>query len=208
MTDLYDEGGGATAAAPKKRLDQPEHRLSHYVDVLFDRVVMQPAYYTAVDHSGPVGQKGDDAELRRIKRLSWEQHQRWMGIKPDQLDWYLVQFDPVTFKPTAAAWIELKWGSNPPTTGQLQTIEHLTIRGQVCGVARTIAGCLSYLVTAGCRLHSNAENIAKEIQMRLDAAHAAAPAKLAKRAAAKPRKPRVVRVGKRGISTSMMVLGR
>ena len=208
MSDLLDLDltDPTTPASEPRKLDQPEHRLSSFVDGFFDQVITEPCYFTAVDHSGPVGQKGDSPEQRRIKRLRWEQRQRAMGVKPDQLDWYAVQFDPVTFKPTAICWIELKWGDNKPTGGQQDTMQHLGKRGQVCGVAWDIADCLQYLRAAGFRLHGNADGIAKLAQLRLDAAHAAAPAKLAKRAKArgKPRPARRV-ARKGGISTAMMV---
>ena len=206
LADAPDPDDAGGAPAPKK-LDQPEHRFSFWFDHFLDRVVLEPCWYSAVDHSGPVGNKGDSPEMRRIRRMRWEQRQRAMGIKPSGVDWpAILQFDPVTFAVTAVCWIELKHGKNQPTDGQRTTMRLLGERGQVVGAAWNIHDCLQYLRAARFRLHGNADNIAVEVQGRLDAAHAAAPARLAKRAKArgKPRPARRV-VRKGGISTAMMV---
>lgn len=175
------------APAPGPRIyDQPEHRFSHYVDMLFDRVILEPCWFTAVDHSGPVGQKGDTREQRATKRMRWEQRLKAIGVKPSGLDWPAVmQFDPESYAVTAICWIELKRGDRTPTAGQVITIKELERRGQVCGVARSIRDCLRLLVAAGFRLHGNADNIACEIEARLEAADAAAPAALVKKAKAR-----------------------
>src|SRR3954451_23595790 len=64
---------------------QREHRLSHYVDKLLDRILLEPCWYTAVDHSGRAIGGSVQAQM------NWRQHQKWMGIKPSQLDWNIEQ---------------------------------------------------------------------------------------------------------------------
>lgn len=153
---------------PQKRTHrQREHGLSHWVDKFLDRVITEPCWYTAVDHSGE--SIGRDPE----KQMHWRQKQRAQGIKPSQLDWYVVQFDPVTFKPAAICWIELKQGRNRLTDGQETTIRLLRQRGQVADEARTIHQCLALLRQAGFALHGNADNIAILIQAEADASSAA-----------------------------------
>lgn len=167
-------------------LDQPEHRFSHWVNEFFERVIIEPAWYSAVDHSGPVGQKGDTAEQRRIKRMRWEQRLRAMGVKPSGLDWpATLQFDPDSGAVTACCWIELKRGDNTPTEGQEVTMRLLGERKQVAVTCWTIHDVLLALRSARFRLHGNADNIAREIEARLEAADRAAPEKLAKKAKAR-----------------------
>lgn len=193
LPEITSPPDDATERAPIK-LDQPEHRFSHWVNALLERIVLEPAWYTAVDHSGPVGQKGETPDQRRIKRLRWEQRQRMMGIKPSQLDWpAVVQFDPETFAVAAICWIELKRGDNDPTPGQEVTIRLLRERGQIAEPAWDIADVLAILRRARFRLHGNADNIAVEIAAKLDAADRTARAKIAaprKPKAGKPRAPK------------------
>lgn len=177
---------------PYKPKDQPEHRFSHWVMVLFERVILEPCYFTAVDHSGePIG--GDPA-----KNMRWREKQKAMGIKPSQLDWQAVQFtdigeDEPIWPVRAICWVELKRGKNKLSDGQIATIRMFRQRHQVADEARTPTRCLELLRQARFQLHANAGNIAAEIEERLAAADRAAPDKLAakaKRAAAKPRQQR------------------
>lgn len=192
-------------------LDQREHRFSHYVAQFFERVIIEPAWYSAVDHSGPVGQKNETAEQRRIKRMRWEQRLRAMGVKPSGLDWPAVlQFDPDTGAVVAACWIELKRGNNQPTDGQRTTMRLLGERKQVAVACWTIHDVLLALRAARFRLHGNADNIAREIEAWLEAADREAPEKLARKAKARGAKPRPAKVAQRrgGITSAQLVFGR
>lgn len=201
---MSDDPNMAQERPAKRRNDNPEHRFSHYFDKFLDRVLLEPAWYTAVDDSEPVGGKGDSKQDLAIKRMRREQRKRAMGVKPSALDWpAIVQFDPRTFAVSAICWIELKRGNKYSSTeGQLTTIRLLRERGQIAEVAGNIHACLAILRLAKFRLHSNADNIATEIEARLEAADRAAPAKLAKRAKAAARSgPPKSRYTGRGITT-------
>ena len=181
---------------PRAKSRKLEHGFSHWVDHFFDRVILEPGWWTAIDHSGE--SIGRDPQ----KQMRWREAQKAMGIKPSHLDWYAVQFDAVApHRPTAIVWIELKVGSNDATDGQGVTIRLLQERGQVADVAYTIPACLALLRRAGFRLHANADNIAAEVQARVEAARQA-PSK--KRRASRAAKPRYTGIG----ITSSMLVGR
>lgn len=140
--------------APARR-DQAEHRLSHYVDALFDRILMPPVWYSAQDHSGAAIGRSEHAQM------AWRQRQKAMGIKPSQLDWRIVQGAPMLY-----AEIELKVRGNQPTLGQLTTIRLLKERGFPAGVAWSVTEVYEFLRTSCFRLHGNARNITLEIETR------------------------------------------
>jgi hypothetical protein len=155
---------------------QREHRFSHYVSKLLDRILLEPCWYTAVDHSGRAIGGSVQAQM------NWRQHQKWMGIKPSQLDWEIVQqaIDIPTPEPLwRIAKIELKYGSNTPDNGQETTIRLLTDRQIVTGCCWNIPQFYEALKTARFRLHGNAENIVCEIIEK----HAAAEREAAIKAA-------------------------
>jgi hypothetical protein len=87
------------------------------------------------------------------------------GQKFGTPDCYVLQGDP-----TVSAWIEYKVGTNKPTERQLGRMSEIERCGLVAAPAWDIADVLAILRRAGFRLHGNADNIAVEIQARLDAA--------------------------------------
>jgi hypothetical protein len=147
--------------------DNGEHRLSHWVDQLLDRILLEPCWYTAQDHSGAAIGGSEQAQM------NWRQKQKWMGVKPSQLDWRIYQ-SPVY------AEIELKYGRGGPTNGQEVTMQKLLDRGIPTGCCWTIADFYRALKVAGFRLHANADNIVIEIIERHAAAERAAAVKVAK----------------------------
>lgn len=96
-------------------------------------------------------------------RLSWENHRRFMGIKPHHLDWYVYQ-KPIFMQ------IELKVGYNQLSDGQRTTMRLLNDRGIQSDVCWTIEQFYSALLNAGFRLHGNAQNIMTEVAERYAAA--------------------------------------
>ena len=158
-------------------MDQPEHRLSHIVAALLDRILIGDCWHTAVDHSGAAIGKSEQAQM------AWRQRQKAMGIKPAHLDWYIYQRETGIY-----AQFELKNGRNGPTTGQETTMRLLTERGIPTGCAWTLPDFFDLVVKAGFRLHPNARNILVEMGERLAALDRAAELKAAKpRKVAKPR---------------------
>lgn len=144
-------------------IDQPEHRLSHFVDALLDRIMVEPCWYSAVDHgAAPMGKTTDEQKQARMVRA---QRMKARGIKPSHLDWFVYQKTTGIY-----AQFELKVGYNTPDTGQETTIRLLTDRGIPTGYARSLAQFYDLLVRAGFVLHANARNILTEIEAR----HAAA----------------------------------
>jgi hypothetical protein len=165
---------------------QREHRLSHYVDKLLDRILLEPCWYTAVDHSGRAIGGSVQAQM------NWRQHQKWMGIKPSQLDWNIEQ-RAIDIPSDVPLWriakIELKYGDNTPDHGQETTMRLLADRQIFTGCCWTIAEFYAALKTAGFQLHANAENIAHEIIERHAAAEREAAIKAAGPKPAKSFKP-------------------
>ena len=139
------------------KIDQPEHRLSAHVGALLDRIIEQPAWYTAVETGTVMVNKSPQA------RMNAEAKRRKRGIKPFHLDWYVYQ------RPTFAQF-ELKVGYNKTTDGQDTTIRLLHERNISAGVCRSVLDVWVFLSAAGFKLHANAENIAREIQERWHAA--------------------------------------
>ena len=135
---------------------QREHRLSHYESKLLDRILLEPCWYTAVDHSGRAIGGSVQAQM------NWRQHQKWMGIKPSQLDWNIEQM-AIDIPSNVPLWriakIELKYGDNRPDHGQETTMRLLADRQIFTGCCWNIAEFFAALKTAGFQLHANAENI-------------------------------------------------
>jgi len=157
--------------------NQHEHRLSHFCDKLIERIVLEPYWATAVDTGTVLFSKNPYA------RIMWENHRRWMGIKPHHLDWYIYQ-NPIFVQ------IELKHGYNQLSPGQRTTIRLLEERGIQADVCWTIPQFYSTLLNAGFRLHGNAQNIMFEIDERYQAAERKAEEPKAKAPARKPSAPR------------------
>ena len=137
--------------------DHPEHRLSHYVDTLLDRIVLEPCWFSAVDTGTVMVNSTPTARMR------WEQRRRAMGIKPHHLDWYVYQAP-------LFGQIELKFGSNKPSAGQQDTMAALARQNIAHGCAWSVLDVYRWLRDSGYRLHANAENIAHEIEARWRAA--------------------------------------
>src|SRR5580692_3158410 len=140
MTDFGDD---LPAPAAKRRLDQPEHRLSAFCDDMLGRILLEPCWFTAQDTAARA--IGETAEQRANSRMMWQQKQRKYGIKPSQLDWRIYQ-TPIY------AEIELKTGSHQPTSGQVTTMRLLRERSIVTGCVWTLRGFYNILVDAGFRL--------------------------------------------------------
>lgn len=145
------------------KIDQPEHRLSHYVDALLDRIMVEPCWHSAIDHAaaaiGNTDEEKKQAQMVRTQRL------RAMGVKPSHLDWFVYQKSTGIY-----AQFELKVGYAKPHTGQETTMRLLQQRGIPTGCAWNLAQFYDLLVGAGFQLHGNARNILTEIEAR----HAAA----------------------------------
>lgn len=138
-------------------MNQSEHRLSHYFDMLLDRALTEPCWYTAIDHSGAAIGMSEQAQM------NWRSRQKAMGIKPSNLDWLVIQLPTCGF-------LELKVGYNKPTPGQVVTMQKLTERNIPNGCAWTLRQAYDWLVQSGFRLHGNSLNILAEIQARYEAA--------------------------------------
>lgn len=174
------------AAPTKTRIDQPEHRLSHWlVEELFERIILTdvPAWWTAVDHSVKMTNQSAEA------KFNFENHRKWMGVRPHHLDTYVYQYP-------LYAQIELKFANTRDaaekalTTGQRDTMAVLNRRGVSNGFAWSIRSCYDELRRIGFRLHGNAENIVREIEHRYAAAQMTAEMKKAapkKKHSSKPR---------------------
>lgn len=141
--------------------DQPEHRLSHYVAMLLDRIVLEPAWFTAVDHAARPMNVRPEAVMR------WEQQRRAMGVKPGQLDFYVYQAPRF-------AQIELKTATGTLRPHQETTIRLLTERSIPAACCRSVLEVQEFLAAANFHLHGNAHNIAIEIEARWRAADSAA----------------------------------
>lgn len=154
-----------------KKPDHPEHRLSHYFDELLERIFLPPHDFTAVD--GAAKSVGNTPEERAMSRMRWEEKRKRQGIKPHPLDWNLEQMADGTHL-WRIARLELKYGSNPLTQGEKDTIAVLSRNHVPNGVAKTILECFEFLEACEFRLHGNARNIAIEVEARWRAADALA----------------------------------
>lgn len=133
--------------APRKKMDHPEHRLSHWVEHLFERIIVEPSWFTAVDTGTQTVLKTDAA------RFAWENHRKFQGIKPAHLDWYLYGCTSRVY-----TQFELKYGKPEPSVGQETTIRLLTERGIPTGTFNTIIDVFRHVRDAGLQLHGNAEH--------------------------------------------------
>ena len=190
-----------TVPAGKMRLyDQPEHRLSHFCGLLADRIILSdgPCWWTAQDTGTALFKQGSDEEKRRA-RLNWENHRRFMGIKPNQLDWRVYQ-SPVY------AEIELKFAATEAaalkalTQGQRDTITALDRHRVRSAVAWSVVSFYEALRRIGFRLHGNAANIAVEIEARWRAADEAARGPDAKSKPKRASKPRAAKPSARSLA--------
>lgn len=144
-------------------MDQPEHRLSHFVDALLDRILLEPCWFSAVDHgAAPLGKS---KEQQRQANMIRAQRMKARGVKPSHLDWFCYQRSTGIY-----AQIELKVGYNDPDDGQETTMRLLRERRIATGWAKNLRQFYDLLVEAGFRLHANAPNILTEIEARHDAA--------------------------------------
>lgn len=139
--------------------DQAEHRLSHYIDALLDRILLEPCWYSAIDHFAvPMGETDESKKIANMVRF---QRLKAMGVKPAHLDWFVYQKSTGIY-----AQIELKVGYKSPSVGQETTMKKLRERGIPTGCAKTIRQFYNLIVDAGFLLHANAENIVTEIEAR------------------------------------------
>ena len=150
-------------------INQPEHRLSHYVCEYLDRVLVGDCWFTAVDTGTYMVKSTPQA------RFAFENHRRFMGIKPNHLDIYIYQRDTGIF-----GQFELKVGSNKPTDGQETTMKMLRQRGIPTGCAWAVPEFHALMLDAGFRMHGNAQNIMREVAERHAAAEMAASMKTTK----------------------------
>jgi hypothetical protein len=156
------------AAAPaRKKRDEPEHRLSHAVSRLLSRILEEPCWFTAQDHSGRA--IGDTKEARARSQIRWNEARKKQGIKPDQLDWRVIQ------APLYAEF-ELKYRSVTPSEGQGVTMRLLSERGIPNACCGELADVVRFLERSGFRLHGNTANILIEETARYEAADALARA--------------------------------
>jgi hypothetical protein len=145
--------------------DQPEHRLSHWCIELCDRIVMtdQPSWWTAIDHSVKMSKDTPQA------KMNFENHRKFMGIRPHHLDLYIYQYPWF-------AQIELKFAATRAaaekalTTGQQDTMGALDRARVPNGYAWSVRSFYEVLCRLGFRLHANADNIVREIEVRYAAA--------------------------------------
>lgn len=171
--------------------DTPEHRLQHWVIEMLDRIILTdvPHHWTGIDHSVKMTNQSDQA------KMNFENHRKFMGIKPHHLDTYVYQA-PIF------AQIELKFAASEDaarkalTTGQMDTM--VVLERQKCphGFAWSIRSYYDVLRRIGFRLHGNAENIVAEIEARHAAAHVGAHIKRAAPPKTRTHKPRAAKPSK------------
>ncbi len=125
------------------------------VCAFLNKVLMQPAWFTAICHENELT---DNARARAKAR----------GVKAGVFDLLVFQ------APRLACAIELKWGSNTPSDAQKHTADELWKCGIPRGFAWSMADVLRTLRDAGMTLHGNADNLCVEYQYRAEAAIAKA----------------------------------
>ena len=163
--------------------DDPEHRLSHYVDEMLQRIMVEPCWYTAQDHSGRAIHGSAQAQM------NWRAKQKWYGVKPAQLDWRMYQYPLYTE-------FELKDGKKPPSDGQAVTMRKLKERKIPTACLGDIRSVFEFIRDSGFILHGNAENLCTETVERWAAANEKArgrnsPRKIGKMRAFKPSAARI-----------------
>lgn len=161
----------------KRTPRQTEKSFQTWVDRLLGRVVMPAMFTTAIDVAA-----NDMAHIGR--RMSLQARGYVFGLP----DVFVCQKDPLS-ESAVSLWIELKRGTE---TSDTQEAVHRAMRraGQAVVVCSSMAGVVAGLRNSGFDVHANAEALAAEYEMRLQAAETA-PAK--PRAVGKPRKPQVSR---------------
>lgn len=176
------------------RIDQPEHRLSHWVSELCDRIILTdgPAWWTAVDVEEKLVKDTPEARMFRAMK------KKVMGIKPGHLDWCVYQ-TPIYCQ------IELKVARNRDeamgklTNNQRGTFTALARARVPFGLAWDVTSFYGELVRIGFRLHGNAAAIAAECQARYEVAQDTAdikrgtPVKASKPRAPKPSRAAIAR---------------
>ena len=167
-------------------MDQPEHRLSAHVNMLLERIMVEPYWATAVETGTIMVNQSPQA------RMNAEAKRKKRGIKPAHLDWYAYQH-PVY------AQFELKVKGGRVSDNQDVTIKLLHERRIPAAVCWNICDVFNFLRSNNFRLHPNAANIAIEVSERWYAAQREADAKkgtprnVGKPRAAKPTRAQVAR---------------
>jgi hypothetical protein len=170
VTDFdLDDAPGGSSPPPKRRNDQREHRFQGWADRYIDRVVLPPAFVTAIDHASMTTQ---NARSRAQGR----------GVKFGFPDHLVIQNDPLVI-----GLPEFKRGGKLDAR---QVDIHAALRraGAFVATCETIMQVYQFLVDAGFRLHGNALNMAVETDARAEGSDrkAARPKKPGKPRAAKP----------------------
>jgi hypothetical protein len=138
-------------------MNQREHRLSHYVDKLLDRILAEPCWYTAIDTAA----KSIDGD--KTKAMVWAQRRKAMGIKPSHLDWYVYQcprFAQIELK--AVAGQQEAYKALRP--GQRDTMRMLGKQQIPCVAAWSIRSVYEFLRDSGFQLCPTAETIVQIIE--------------------------------------------
>jgi hypothetical protein len=176
MTNFAPENAAHSDATQKthEKPDEGEHRLSHHLGGLLTRIVMEPCWHTAQDHSGAA------IGASKQRQMNWRAKQHWYGVKPSQLDWRLIQLPLYTE-------FELKYGNGKPTPGQETTMRLLRERGIPTGCFWSLRTVVEFIQRVGFRLHGNTMNILREVEENYAAAERAAETPKKKTARA-PRK--------------------
>lgn len=145
-------------SAPMKRRRSPEHAFQAWVDRLIDRIVLPPMFVTGLDHAS---QSTDNARARMAGR----------GIRFGIPDIFVCQTIPATaygpiYVPVASLWIELKRGSR---LSPAQEAVHKAMRaaGQNVCVCDSMAGVVAGLRNYGFDVHANADELAREYELRV-----------------------------------------
>ena len=145
---------------PRKRRRSPEHAFQAWVDRLIDRIVLPPMFVTGIDHAS---QMTDNARARMAGR----------GIRFGLPDVFVCQSACDTDEifmtpPTSSLWIELKRGSK--LSGAQEAV-HKAMRaaGQNVCVCDSMAGVVAGLRNYGFDIHANADELAREYEMRVKA---------------------------------------
>jgi hypothetical protein len=158
-----------TERAPKPWIPhKPEQRLSIVVGQFLERTLCPPHYVTALHDADGVA-RTDQSRMRDKVR----------GVKSGQLDWDVVQGDPLLQRK-----LELKRGDNKLSENQRVTARALATCGAPPVVAWTLREAYHGLRDAGFRFLGNVET---QLQL-LDAKLAAMDAEAAQTLAGKPKK--------------------
>ncbi len=138
-------------------IDQPEWRLQHYGHLMLVRVVLEPCHITGVEHAEAMKNKSPQSIMRLAQR------RKARGIIPGHLDHTVVQAP-------LYSQIEWKYGDGRLSPTQSETIRILNAKGFPATCCWSVWEAFEHIRDAGFRLHGNAENIAREIEIRWRAA--------------------------------------